>query len=103
MSDIAVTQQPDQHRFVVTVDGEIAGMAVYHDRNGRRIFVHTEIDDAHEGMGLGSTLVSSALDTTREQGLGVVPLCPFVAGWIERHPDYDDLVDHELLRALDES
>ena len=102
MPDISVTHQPDDHRFVVTVDGAEAGKVVYHDRRGRRIFVHTEIDDAFGGMGVGSALVSQALDATRDQGLPVVPLCPFVAGWIERHPDYDSLVDHDLYGRLTE-
>lgn len=100
MAEPTVTHQPEEHRFVVTLDGELAGTAVYHDRNGRRIFVHTEIGDDFGGRGLGSTLVEQALSTTRQDGLAVVPLCPFVAGWLERHPEHDDLVDHQLLEAL---
>lgn len=98
MSDVAVFHAPDQGRFEVRVDGEVAGFAEYVLRDGRYVFTHTEIDPAHEGEGLGSTLARGALDQVRAEGAPVVPLCPFIAAWIERHPDYDDLVDHEELR-----
>ena len=64
------------------------------------IFTHTEIDDAFEGQGLGSTLAKAALADAREHGLRVVPLCPFIAGYIKKHPEYTDLVDHDALAAL---
>jgi uncharacterized protein len=58
--------------------------------------VHTEVDEAHEGEGLGGTLVQAALDRARADRLTVLPFCPFVNGWIERHPDYVDLVPQEF-------
>ncbi|MEO0494865.1 MAG: DUF5996 family protein [Actinomycetota bacterium] len=89
-------------RFVVTVDGVERGFTVYRHRGGRWIFVHTEIDDSVGGLGLGSAVVRFALDHIRTTGEPVVPLCPFVAGWIERHPEYADLVDQERLAMLSE-
>jgi uncharacterized protein len=53
---------------------------------------HTEVDPSQQGRGLGGRLVRGALDDARARGLRVVPTCPFVATWIERHPDYADLV-----------
>lgn len=97
---VAAHHDPDGSRFVVTVDGGEKGFTVYRHRGGRWIFVHTEIDDSVGGLGLGSTVVRTALDHIRTTGESVVPLCPFVAGWIERHPEYEDLVDRERLEML---
>ena len=68
------------------------GEAAYRRRNGRIAFTHTEVDEALEGRGLGSRLVATALDDARREGLEVVPLCPFVASYIHRHPEYQDIV-----------
>ena len=90
-----VTDVPERHRFEIVVDGERAGLAGYRAAPGRITFTHTEIDDAFEGRGLGSTLVRAALDTARERGLAVRPECPFVRSYIARHPDYVDLVPED--------
>ena len=103
MSTITVTDAPDQSRFEITVDGELAGVARYIRRGGRLIFVHTEIDPRFEGRGLGSQLAAGALDSARRTGEPVVPLCPFIASYIERHPEYEDLVDRELLARFEEA
>jgi predicted GNAT family acetyltransferase len=75
----------------VLVDGKPAGQAVYQLRPGTIVFLHTEIDDAYGGRGLGGTLVRAALDSARARELHVVASCPFVRSWIEKHPDYADL------------
>ncbi len=90
--DTAVADNPAEHRFEMRVDGELAGFAAYRDRDGVRSFTHTEVDDAFEGQGVGSRLVRGALDATRDAGMSVLPFCPFVRGWIGKHPDYLDLV-----------
>ena len=56
------------------------------------MFTHTEVDESCEGRGYGSLVVRTALDAARAEGLQVVPLCPFVARVIERHPKYEDLL-----------
>ena len=89
---IEVRDNAEQTRFEITSDGAQAGFAQYVTRPGRMIFVHTEIDPAFEGKGLGSALAKAALDEARAQGVRVVPLCPFIASYIERHADYADLV-----------
>lgn len=82
--------------MLADADGVVA-VAEYHERDGRRIFSHTEVDPARQGQGLASRLVRHALDQERADGRAIVPTCAFVRAWIGRHPDYDDLVDHDML------
>lgn len=87
-----VLDVPERSRFEIHVDGERAGLAAYAIAPGAIRFTHTEIDDAYSGRGLGGTLVRGALDTARARRLAVLPECPFVRGWIAKHPEYADLV-----------
>lgn len=89
---VEVADAPEQSRFEISVDGTLAGFVRYRLAPGRITFVHTEIDDAHEGKGLGGLLARAALDAARARGLAVRPDCPFIKAWIEKHPDYADLV-----------
>ena len=68
------------------------GVAAYQRRGDVLVFTHTEVDPDAGQSGLGGTLARAALDDVRSKGLGVVPQCSFVRGWIERHPEYADLV-----------
>jgi uncharacterized protein len=81
--------------YEITVDGVVAGHA-FVERRGTRtvVFDHTEIDPAFEGQGLGGRLARAALDDVREHGEQVIARCEFVKGWIEKHPDYQDLLVH---------
>jgi len=92
MATTEVTDHPERHRFEITADGELAGYAEYVLSEGNLELTHTVVDDAFEGKGVGGTLVKKALDQARERGLTVTPTCPFVKSYIERHPDYADLV-----------
>ncbi len=95
-SDVSITDVPARQRFEArTSDGEVAGFAAYHRSGGVVTITHTEVDDAHEGTGVGSKLARVALDQIRVEGLRVDAQCPFVAGWIERHPEFQDLVAHD--------
>ncbi|MEV7967457.1 GNAT family N-acetyltransferase [Sphaerisporangium sp. NPDC088356] len=93
---VEVTDNPDAKRFEITADGRLAGFAEYHRLTGRLVFTHTEVGEEFEGQGLASRLIHDALDAARAEGVPVVPRCPFVARYIERHPEYRDLVagDH---------
>ena len=70
----------------------MAGFVTYRLRPGRISFVHTETEPEYEGRGLGSHLAAAVLDDARARGLSVTPICPFIASWIKRHPEYADLV-----------
>lgn len=90
--EIAIADNGAERRYEIRVGGELAGFTEYEPRPGGIAFVHTEVDDRFEGRGLGSRLIAFALDDVRRQGLAVTPICPFVKGYIERHPEYADLV-----------
>ena len=87
-----VIHNPEEQRYEIWADDELAGFTQYHPYQGALAFIHTEIDDKFEGMGLGSTLVSGALDEVRSRGESVLPFCPFVRGQIKKHREYVDLV-----------
>jgi uncharacterized protein len=90
-----VEDHAEAERFELLAGDEVLGFALYRRRPGLIAFVHTEIADGHEGEGLGGELVRAALDSVRAEGLAVLPFCPFVNGWIQRHAAYADLVPEQ--------
>ncbi|GAA1956575.1 GNAT family N-acetyltransferase [Kitasatospora viridis] len=87
-----VIDNPEKSRFEIRDGAELAGFAEYHRSGSEIAFIHTEIDPAFGGRGLGGELARAALDAAREQQLDVLPYCPFIRGWITKHPEYADLV-----------
>ncbi len=87
-----MTDNVEDARYEVRVDGALVGSAAYRLDGATMTMTHTEVDPAYEGQGVGSTLVSEALDDVRRRGLRVRPLCWFVLRHIERQPAYQDLV-----------
>jgi len=96
--DLQVADHPDQERFEIRADGELAGFATYHLKDGGIAFLHTEIDRRLRGRGLGGQLIKSSLDAARARHLAVLPYCPFVRRWISEHPSYADLVPSDRRR-----
>ena len=93
MSDVVVTDNPEQSRYEAHVGGELAGFSAYHLTRASIVFTHTEVEDRFEGHGVGSAIARFALDDVRAKGeRGIVPVCPFIHGWIDKHPEYADLV-----------
>jgi predicted GNAT family acetyltransferase len=91
---IVVVDNREASRYEGWSGDTLAGFAEYRLVGERIVFTHTEVDDAFGGQGVGSAIAAWALDDVRERGqLRVVPRCPFIRGWIERHPAYADLVD----------
>lgn len=99
-TDIAVADVPERSRFEIAVNRALAGFAEYHLQPGRVVFTHTEIDDAHQGQGLAARLARDALDTVRDRGLQITPLCPYIANYIRKHPEYVAGVDPEHREAV---
>ncbi|MGK5532708.1 GNAT family N-acetyltransferase [Streptomyces sp. URMC 129] len=95
-----VADNPERSRFEIFDEGEdggaaLAGFAEYHLSEGEIAFIHTEIDSRFEGRGLAGALARAALDAARERDLAVLPYCPFIRGWIGKHPEYAELVPQE--------
>ncbi|WP_201615527.1 GNAT family N-acetyltransferase [Psychrobacter urativorans] len=89
--NLDITHNEQDNRFETTVDGQ-TGYVSYQDRGDTLVYDHTEVPQALEGQGVGSALIKHALDYAREHDKKVVPQCPFVASYIDKHPDYQDLI-----------
>ncbi|MEU0153049.1 GNAT family N-acetyltransferase [Micromonospora fulviviridis] len=87
-----VEENPAKHRFEILVDDALAGFTAYLPRGEVLVFTHTEVDDRFQNMGVGSALIRGTLDQIRERGGRIVVKCPFMGAFIQRHPDYADLV-----------
>jgi uncharacterized protein len=93
MTDVVTSHNPAEHRYEAHLDGELAGFAAYELTDKLVIFTHTEVDPTFEGKGVGSALARFALDDVRATGTHrVLALCPFIKGWIGKHPEYEDLL-----------
>lgn len=102
-TEVLVRHDEDARCFEAVIDGDVAGFAEYRMRDGRFVFHHTVVEEAFGGRGVASTLIRAALAEVESRGGLVVPLCPFVAGYIEKHPEFEWLVDPEMTqRLLDE-
>ena len=98
--ELGVTDNPEQARFEIREDGELAGFVQYR-RNGDEItFIHTQTDRRFRGRGVAGRLVSAVLDAAGKEGLDVIPRCPFVRDWIDDHPEYLDLVPEDRRREF---
>ncbi|MEH1166090.1 GNAT family N-acetyltransferase [Micromonospora sp. CPCC 205539] len=88
-----VEDNPAKHRFEILVDDALAGFAAYLPRSPEvLVFTHTEVNPGFQGKGVGGTLIRNTLDQVRARGGQVVPQCPFMAAFINKHPEYADLV-----------
>jgi len=88
---LAVIHNAAENRFEVQVENQIAVLN-YTERGDTITFTHTGVPSELEGRGIGSKIVHAGLEYAREKGYKVVPLCWFVAGYIERHPEYKSLL-----------
>jgi predicted GNAT family acetyltransferase len=91
-TDLPIRENPDEERFEIDLGGGTFAIAEYRLRTGVILFTHTAVPPAYEGQGIGSALIRFALNFARERGLKVVPICPFFAAYIKRHPEEQDLV-----------
>ncbi|MEW2219606.1 GNAT family N-acetyltransferase [Streptomyces sp. NPDC006990] len=87
-----ISDNTAEGRFEARVDGALAGVAQYLRAPGVLAVTHTEVEPAYEGRGVGGALAHHILESAQEAGEKVAPVCPFVANWIRRHPDYQPLV-----------
>jgi predicted GNAT family acetyltransferase len=90
--ELSVVDNAEKRRYEIRHGSDVLGFIIYRLDAERITLMHTEVDHDLEGEGIGSQLVAGALDDIRRRGLSVVPLCPFVAAYLQRHPEYTDLV-----------
>lgn len=87
----SVRDNTAEAEFELKVGGQRA-VAAYQMEGDTIVFTHTVVPKAAEGRGIGSKLIRAALDSARDRGLKVIPQCPFVAAYIEKHPEYRALL-----------
>jgi len=86
-AEAVVRNDPDEGRYELVLDGSIVGELDYRLSHDAVVLVHTEVDAALQGRGLGERLVAGALADIRARGLRPVAVCPFVREYLQRHPD----------------
>ena len=96
-----ITDAPERERYELSLDGEVVGFTAYRARPGLIAFVHTEIDERLQGQGLADRLIRFALEDARERHLAVLPFCPFVKAFIERHREFEPLVPEGYRKQFD--
>lgn len=90
--ELVIVKNPSANRYEARVDDELIGLAAYVTHGNSRVFVHTEVAPAFQSFGVGGALARAAMDDVRaEGGLKVIPRCPFIKSWLDRHPEYSDL------------
>lgn len=88
-----VRDNPAQHRFELPIEGDAFAVCVYRrDAAGHYVLLHTDVPEAYAGQGLASALAKGLFAMARAQGFKLVLLCPYMAAWYARHPDYADVV-----------
>lgn len=88
-AETKVANNAEKNRYEVYYGGELAGFSEYQERDDETIFIHTEIDGAFSGKGLGSVLAKQAIEDVIARGRVIRPLCPFIKAYLDKHPDYD--------------
>jgi uncharacterized protein len=89
---LEVVDNPARSRYELRDDGHLVGFTEYHERDGVLVFPHTVITEPKRRAGYGGTLVRAALDDVRAKGRRIVAECPFVARFVDEHPEYADLL-----------
>jgi predicted GNAT family acetyltransferase len=84
---IGVRDNPDERRYELLVDGELAGELLYRPRSDAVVLIHTEVTPRFQHHGLGERLVPDAVADVRARGLRPVAVCPFVRAYMQRHPE----------------
>ena len=82
------------NQFEVRLGDAVAFLA-YQKRGDRIILVDTQVPKEFEGKGVGGKLAQAGLNYARDNNLKAVPLCPFVASYLNRHPEFEDAVTRE--------
>jgi predicted GNAT family acetyltransferase len=90
--ELRISDNPAARRYEAMLGDRLAAYSEYVQRPERLVFTHTIVEPELEGRGIASRLVRHELDDVRRRGLKITPLCPFVRAFLERHPEYQDLL-----------
>lgn len=100
-SAVTVTREEAPDRFEIRVDGAVAGFTQFLEVESQRIFFHTEIGEEFGGQGLAGKLVKQALEQTRADGKRIVPVCPYVKGYLQKNSGSEDITDPVRPEAIE--
>lgn len=90
---VTIVDNPEHHRVEARTDqGSLAGFSQYYVRDGRYVFFHTEVDADYNGQGIGSQIAAGVVEFVRGRGAPLVPECPFIRGYLKKHPETQDAV-----------
>lgn len=92
-NDAKVRHDEKQQRYQLEIGDKTLGFAAYREDDDRLVFTHTEVDPTLEGQGMGSVLIRQSLDDARRRGKRIVPVCGFVAAYVKKHQDWNDIID----------
>ena len=91
--EITIGDAVERERFEARDDtGELAGWVTYQVTGNIVVYTHTEVKPVFEGQGVGSRLVRHVMDDARARGRTVVPICPYLMKWLEKHPEYESIL-----------
>ena len=90
---LTLTNNAERNRYEARLGDKLAGYSSYDVQPDRVVFVHTVVRPEYEGKGIGSRLAKFAIDDVRDRGLRIKPLCPFIRAYLQRHPEYNEIVD----------
>jgi uncharacterized protein len=90
-AEAEVVDVPEKSRYELRLGGRLIGLVAYRRRDNRISFTHTEVEPSCEGRGFGSRLAEAAVEDARRQGLKIIPLCPFIAHYVQTHPEHEEL------------
>ena len=90
---VVIERHDERQRYDMTVDGQRAAVSQFRLESGAIVFTHTIVRPEFEGRGLGSRLAKFVLDDAVARGERIVPVCPFIAAYLRRHPGYEASVD----------
>jgi uncharacterized protein len=98
-TEVVVVDNPLASRYELLIDGAREGELHYLPTRGALILVHTEVAPEREGQGLAGRLIAAALEDLRARETTIIPVCPFVSAYLERHPEYADLLQRSEASA----
>lgn len=92
INQLTTVNNEEKNRFELWVDGHLGRIEYIINKTGLIFLTHTEVASELKGKGVASKMVKDALQYIEEHDLKLVPLCPYVAGYLKRHPEYHALL-----------